>query len=124
MEASPHGNINFKIQGDCIINRPNSLFNEKGIENLFNEILNSVKQEALNKWVLVELLGNDAIPSPEAKAALVKQYFRIQQLGCYKVVVHSKSPLQKKFMDDIGVKSGIDLHFANSEEEAIDSSCK
>ena len=123
MEFSAHGNINFSIKDSCVINRPNASFNEAGIEMLFEQILKKVQLYQLNDWILIELLGPNAIPTPDAMSALTKQYKHAQNLGCKKVVVVTVNLIQKSFMQELGEKSGSQMQFYDSEKDAIDSLC-
>jgi len=119
MYFDSHGNIDFTIHNSCIINRPNEPFNEEGVDILFDNILMHVKNERLSQWVLVELLGEYAFPTPEAIDSIVQRYKMSARLGCVKIHSVCFNTIQKHFIKQIADKANIILSFYETEEEAL-----
>ena len=63
MKFSPHGNINFTVLDNAIVNRPNQAFNREGIDILFEAIFSSADKANLTSWFLIEVLSEDALPT-------------------------------------------------------------
>lgn len=120
MAFSAHGNIDFVIQNQSVINRPNSSFNAGGIDMLFDQILKKTQELDLKEWILIELLGSNAIPTPEALTALIDRYKEAKALGCKKVFVVCSISMQRPFMQELGEKSGLPMQFYDSEEEVME----
>jgi len=119
MYFDAHGNISFMINNSCVINRPNTPFNEEGIDILFDGILGQVKKKKLSKWVLIELLGKGAFPTPGALTVLVQKYKMSSSLGCVKVDSVCSTYLQKQFLNQVAELAHIELSFYETEEEAF-----
>ena len=124
MYFDAHGNISFMINNNCVINRPNTPFNEQGINILFDAILGQVKKQNLSKWALIELLGNNAFPTPEALTILVQKYKTSSSLGCVKVDSVCSTSLQKQFLTQVAELANIELSFYETEEEAFFANSK
>jgi hypothetical protein len=119
MSFEAHGNINFTITNSCIINRPQEPFNEEGIDILFDRILSYVKDKKLSQWVLIELLGENAFPTPEAFDSLVQRYKVCDVFGCVKIHSVCDNSLQQEFLTKIAAKANIALSFYETEKEAF-----
>jgi len=124
MYFDAHGNIRFMINNSCVINRPNAPFNEEGIDILFAGIFGQVKKKNLSKWVLIELLGEKALPTPDAAMALVQKYKMSSSLGCVKVDSVCSTTLQKMFLTQVAEEANIELSFYETEEEAFSANKK
>ena len=124
MYFNAHGNINFIINNSCVINRPNETFNEEGIDILFESIFAQVKKKNLSKWVLIELLGEGALPTPSAMMALAQKYKMSSSLGCVKVDTVCSTTLQKQFLTQVAEQANIELSFYETEEEAFSANMK
>jgi len=101
MYFDAHGNISFIIDNSCVINRPNTPFNEEGVNILFDSILGQVKKKNISKWVLIELLGEKASPTPDALSVLVQKYKMSSSIGCEKVDSVCSTSLQKQFLAQV-----------------------
>jgi len=118
---SAHGNIEFTVINNCVINRPNAAFNKEGIDILFEHILRAVTEQKLTDWVLIEALGKEALPTPEAMAALIEQYANCVNLGCRRIAVCCDLFLQKSFFHKLAEQVPIEVCFYKDETEAIEA---
>jgi len=73
----------------------------------------------LSQWVLVELLGEDAFPTPEAMDSLVQRYKVSASLGCLKIHSVCFNRIQKHFIKQIADKANIVLSFYETVKEAF-----
>ena len=73
----------------------------------------------MSQWVLVELLGEDTFPTPEATDSLVHKYKMSAILGCVKVHSVCTHSIQKNFIKKIADKASIALSFYETEKEAL-----
>jgi len=120
MYLRAHGNIDFKIQNRCVINKPNTAFNEEGVNLLFSHILEEIKTKRVDEWVLIEVLRENALPTPEAMRALVENYKKAKEQGCIKIAAVCKVSLQKHFLSSIAEKAKVNICFYTSENEATE----
>jgi len=120
MNFSAHGNIEFLIQHKCVVNKPNTGFNEEGVNKLFSYILEQVKEKQLDKWILIEILGADALPTPEALISLTDNYKKAKELGCIKIVTVCENSLQNQFIKRAAEEAKVDICCYSSENEALE----
>ena len=120
MYFSAHGNIDFLIQHKCVLNRPNSPYNEEGMNMLFSHILGKMKEKQLDQWALIEVLGADALPTPEALTALINNYKKAKKLGCIKITAVCENSLQNHFINNAANKAKLNICFYSSENEALE----
>ena len=119
MYFEAHGNIDFMITKSCVINRPNTPFNEEGVHVLFTTILDQIEKRSLAKWVLIEVLGEQALPTPDAMIALVKQYEACLNNGCAHIHSVCSNSVQKQFLTQVAEHTRLNIYFYNDEAAAM-----
>ena len=120
MFFSAHGNIKFLIQNKCVINKPDTSFNEEGVHILFANIIGQIQKQQVDGWVLIEVLGPDALPTPEALQALADSYKKIKEHGCIKISAVCSNSLQKQFLIKAAELAKINIYFSSSEAAALE----
>ena len=119
MYFEAHGNIDFMITKSCVINRPNAPFNEEGINVLFTTLLSQIEKRGMGSWVLIEILGEQALPTPEAMTALVARYQNCFNKGCIQIHSVCANSVQKQFLMQVAEKTDLDIFFHDTEETAL-----
>lgn len=122
MVFAAHGNISVERIGRIIINRPTTAFNSEGMQALFKSIAAQAVELEQGGWILVESLGNEALPTPSAIDELLASYRRCKNLGCKKIAGIG-NPLQREFLGKAASNAGLPIAFYNDEKAAINANC-
>ena len=122
MGFKAHGNINIEVVGRIVINRPDTAFNNEEISVLFDSIEAKAKGFNEQTWMLIEALGQEALPTPHAMDELMARYSRCKALGCQGIACVG-SPFQREFMKNMADRAGLLIQFYENEKAAIDANC-
>lgn len=87
MQNTSHGEFTFEWQGDILQVFPRGNFNEFGIVDLKNTLLETVKATPRQRWVLFERPSNKAGITPDAINELTSMYHELEQLGCILIIM-------------------------------------
>ena len=114
----PHGKITCEVIDNVLYNYPQGAFNREGIIKGWNQILNTVAEAGLEKWLLLDQIDPDNLFTPDGMIELTNDIKNAKQQGLQGVAVLCHNVVQRDVFSKMLQNAGVPYTLADDIETA------